>query len=176
MCGRCRCSRSAKVSGPLEVGFGPGDAIRLAAEAAPSCRIAGVAHSATMRPPQWSRNSGWCRFCWTTDYGSALDECDETAACPRGSRRFFRGRSRVIAVAPKKARRPSRRAFLHTSSPASCPCGLVNSRSSASPRTAGHNHPPAATGYRPASRPGRACRRAKSRSGRRSAVLRRDRA
>ncbi|MEK7890984.1 hypothetical protein AAB992_28130 [Burkholderia contaminans] len=32
----------------LEVGFGPGDAIRLAAEAAPSCRIAGVAHSATM--------------------------------------------------------------------------------------------------------------------------------
>ncbi|WP_179257706.1 class I SAM-dependent methyltransferase [Burkholderia sp. AU6039] len=32
----------------LEVGFGPGDAIRLAAEAAPSCRIAGVDHSATM--------------------------------------------------------------------------------------------------------------------------------
>ncbi|KUY71917.1 class I SAM-dependent methyltransferase [Burkholderia sp. RF4-BP95] len=32
----------------LEVGFGPGDAIRLATEAAPSCRIAGVDHSPTM--------------------------------------------------------------------------------------------------------------------------------
>lgn len=32
----------------LEVGFGPGDAIKLATELAPSCRIAGVDHSPTM--------------------------------------------------------------------------------------------------------------------------------
>lgn len=32
----------------LEVGFGPGDAIRLATESNPSCRIAGVDHSPTM--------------------------------------------------------------------------------------------------------------------------------
>ena len=32
----------------LEVGFGPGDAIKLATELAPSCRIAGVDHSLTM--------------------------------------------------------------------------------------------------------------------------------
>ncbi|AOI75060.1 class I SAM-dependent methyltransferase [Burkholderia sp. NRF60-BP8] len=32
----------------LEVGFGPGDAIRLATEAAPSCHVAGVDHSLTM--------------------------------------------------------------------------------------------------------------------------------
>ncbi len=32
----------------LEVGFGPGDAIRLAAESAPSCHLAGIDHSLTM--------------------------------------------------------------------------------------------------------------------------------
>ncbi len=52
----------------------------------------------------------------------------------------------------------------------------LSSRSTASPRTCARNRRRDATGCRPASRPARACRRAGSRSGRRCAMPRRDRA
>ena len=161
--GRCDLRsqlRSSRVANGFEHDPETAAAVRIALfnEAAETGALLAAAHVAFPSIGHIARNGDGFRFVpvlglLITGHGSVFDDHDETAAC----RRHGAG----------KARRLSRRAVLHAA---------VNSHSYASPRTASHNHPPAATGYRPASRPARACRHAESRSGRRCAALRPDRA